>query len=149
MTVFISRFNLTVRSKKVTANPWKPEWIKEDCRSGVDHEVMSLEKREYLTKQFEADPCIKKVFGYEYYTGKGQALAVRSVINMPEDKTLLIILPTGEGKSFVYQALWKSQRKKTIAVVVPTVTLAQDQENELHNNTKIKSEDRRQKFLKN
>ena len=58
---------------------------------------------------------------------------------MPEDKTLLIILPTGEGKSFIYQALWKFQRKKTIAVVVPTVTLAQDQENELHNNTKIKS----------
>ena len=37
-------------------------------------------------------------------------------------------------------ALWKSQRRKTIAVVVPTITLAQDQESEINNNPNIKTD---------
>ena len=53
---------------------------------------------------------------------------------------MLVILPTGEGKSLIYQALWKSQKRKTIAVVVPTITLAQDQESEIHRNPKTNTD---------
>ena len=129
-----SNFNLIVKSKKVKAQPWKPEWIQENRE--VDRAAVSLEERPWSSVSVESDPWTQEVFGYPKYTGVGQALAVRSVLNMPENKTLLVILPTGEGKSLIYQALWKSQKRKTIAVVVPTITLAQDQESEIHRNPK-------------
>ena len=101
---------------------------------------MGLDKRPWGQKHIEADPWMKDVFGFNNYNGAGQALAVRSVLNMPEEKTLLVILPTGEGKSLIYQALWQFQNRKTIAVAVPTTTLAQDQESEIYKNYKIKSD---------
>ena len=105
----ISKFNLAVNSEKISAKPWEPKWI--DGSENLDNEVMGLVKKPWGQKHIEADPWMKDVFGFNNYNSAGQALAVRSVLNMPEDKTLLVILPTGEGKSLIYQALWQFQKR--------------------------------------
>jgi superfamily II DNA/RNA helicase len=51
---------------------------------------------------------------------------------MPRDKTLVVVLPTGEGKSLVFQALAASSPEDLVAVAVPTVTLALDHETATH-----------------
>ena len=56
---------------------------------------------------------------------------------MPEEENVLVILPTGEGKSLLYQSMALYKPNHTIPVVVPTVSLAQDQEISLEENRKL------------
>ena len=88
----------------VQAEPWNPRWIKED-KIPVDDSAMSVSQRTLFKSLPKTDPWIENHFGFKNYRGPGQALAVRSVLHMPENETLLVILPTGEGKSLLYQAL--------------------------------------------
>ena len=55
-----------------------------------------------------------------------QKLAVYSAIQLPDDYTLMVSLPTGGGKSLITQLLSAVEQKLTL-VVVPTVSLAKDQ----------------------
>jgi ATP-dependent DNA helicase RecQ len=48
---------------------------------------------------------------------------------MPTGQSLLAVLPTGEGKSLIFQALAAAHPGEVVAVVVPTVALALDQDN--------------------
>jgi len=124
----------------VTANPWNPLWFADE-NIPVDEASMGAGLRVTISKPPNSDPWVHKKFDFVKYRGPGQAMALRSVLHMPMDKTLLVILPTGEGKSLLYQALAVQDSKKTIAVVVPTVALAYDQRNSLPEieelNTKI------------
>jgi len=122
----------------VEADPWRPEWLKEKTRS-VDDSAMEALPRPWIKPPI-SDPWIQNHFDFESFKGPGQALAVRSVLHMPEDETLIVILPTGEGKSLIYQALAIANPQKTIAVVVPTVSLAVDQEMTLEDKPELKPE---------
>ena len=123
-----AKFGLTLRSGGLLeAEPWCPDWLESITEKGVDATATQSSFRPWNNAAPVADPWIKKNFSFVYYKGPGQALAVRSALHMPDDQTLLILLPTSEGKSLVFQALAVANPGKTIAVVVPTVALAIDQ----------------------
>ena len=122
----LNRFGLKLRpGGLVEAVAWCPDWLQSyDDHNGVDQSSMEAAPRKWTNAMPNADPWIKENLKYQHYRGAGQALAVRSALNLPSDRTLLVILPTGEGKSLIFHALACANPGKTVAVVVPTVSLA-------------------------
>lgn len=74
-----------------------------------------------------SDPMIWKLTGYSHFKSLDQKLAVYGALNTPDGYTTLISLPTGGGKSLVTQTI-SYQRDGLTIVIVPTVSLAIDQE---------------------
>lgn len=72
------------------------------------------------------DSYIYKLTGFKRFKSIAQKLAVYGALNMPDQYTALISLPTGGGKSLITQTLAYQKEGLTI-VVVPTVSLAMDQ----------------------
>ncbi len=65
---------------------------------------------------------------YHHYTCAGQQAAVRAVLTSPQDKTLIVNLPTGAGKTFVIHALmFNTPKDQLTLVIVPTIGLAIEQ----------------------
>ncbi len=83
-------------------------------------------------KQDEAflgvSPNIFRITGFKYFKNLSQKIAVTGALNMPEGYTALISLPTGGGKSLITQAMAYQKDAGLTIVVVPTVSLALDQE---------------------
>ena len=79
---------------------------------------------------------LKKLSGYEEFKSIEQKLCVYGALNTPSGYTTLISMPTGGGKSLVTQALGYSENGLSI-VIVPTVSLAIDQERAAKKNVKI------------
>ena len=112
----------------VEAEPWTPNWLEQGGAS-ADARAMGEQQRPGIQCPPEADRWVRERFGYQHYRGPGQALAVRSALHMPSGQALLAVLPTGEGKSLVFQTLAAAHPGQVVAVVVPTVALAQDHDN--------------------
>lgn len=74
-----------------------------------------------------ADPKIIELTGYTQFKTLDQKIAVYGALNTPDGYTSLISLPTGGGKSLITQTISYQKDGLTI-VVVPTVSLALDQE---------------------
>ena len=91
------------------------------------HEVYHLGKdnTEIKTKS-TGDAYVRRFTKYQSYRSIEQKLAVHSALELPDNHTLMISLPTGGGKSLVTQLLAAYEEKLTI-VVVPTVSLVKDQ----------------------
>lgn len=81
-----------------------------------------------LPSQVRSDPPMRALLGLPAYTGPGQREAIRALMHLPADTTLIANLPTGSGKSLLAQLppLLGSQGTLTL-VIVPTVALAIDQ----------------------
>lgn len=73
------------------------------------------------------DPYIFKLTGYSWFKSLEQKLGVYGALNTPDGYTTMISLPTGGGKSMVTQTISYQKEGLTI-VIVPTVSLALDQE---------------------
>lgn len=112
----------------IEAAPWQPDWLDRGL-ADVDAQAMRQQERPWIRRLPQADRWLEPHFGYRHYRGPGQALAVRSALHMPAGGVLLAVLPTGEGKSLVFQALAAAHRDQVVAVVVPTVALAEDHAN--------------------
>lgn len=82
-------------------------------------------------------PNIYRITGYKYYKTLAQKIAVSGALNMPDGYTALISLPTGGGKSLITQAMAYQKDNGLTIVVVPTVSLALDQERVARNNIKV------------
>jgi ATP-dependent DNA helicase RecQ len=112
----------------VEAEPWAPKWLGQG-NAAADAQAMGQAQRPGIQCPPEADRWVQERFGYLHYRGPGQALAVRTALHMPPGESLLAVLPTGEGKSLVFQAMAAAHPGQVVAVVVPTVALAQDHDN--------------------
>ena len=77
------------------------------------------------------DPLIYHITGYTRFKSMAQKLAVYGALNTPYGYTTLVSLPTGGGKSLITQTMSYQQEGLTI-VIVPTVSLAIDQERVAH-----------------
>lgn len=77
--------------------------------------------------QLKTNGFIKKIAGFDYFKSMEQKLCVYGALNTPEGYTTLVSMPTGGGKSLVTQSLGYEKEGLSI-VVVPTVSLAIDQE---------------------
>ena len=73
------------------------------------------------------DPYIYQLTGFKKFRSEQQKMCVYGALNTPDGYTTLISLPTGGGKSLVTQTVAYKKDGLTI-VVVPTVSLAIDQE---------------------
>ena len=98
--------------------------------------VESSKKEKYLLK---TNSYLEKITGFKFFKSLEQKLCVYGGLNTPAGYTCLISMPTGGGKSLVTQALAYENEGLSI-VVVPTVSLAIDQERVARRNIKISKE---------
>ena len=82
-------------------------------------------------------PNVFRITGFRYYKSLSQKIAVTGALNMPDGYTALISLPTGGGKSLITQAMAYQRDSGLTIVVVPTVSLAMDQERVGRENIKV------------
>jgi ATP-dependent DNA helicase RecQ len=113
----------------LSSRAWTPAWL--PGSESVSPEPPLLEKN----AKRRNSPCVAgdpflSVVGHETYQSVGQREAIRAILTMPPNATLVVNLPTGSGKSLCAHlpAQLKSEPVGVTIVVVPTVALAIDQE---------------------
>lgn len=113
-------------SLHVRATPWMPSWL---GALPVGAAAEAGEQRR-VDESCTADPAIGDLLGLPRYLSLGQQMAVRAAFVAPAGAVLLVNLPTGAGKSLVFQATAAraAEAGRMAIVVVPTTALARDQE---------------------
>ena len=120
----------TPEQLRVTAvAPWRPAWLRSEEPADAFPASRVMRRVEDVTA---GDPVWTHATGLENYRSLEQREAARAVISAPPDATVLILLPTGSGKSLVglLHPLAVGPGATTV-VVVPTTSLAIDQEEQL------------------
>jgi ATP-dependent DNA helicase RecQ len=114
----------------LTAKLWRPAWLSDPLGRGVDTDA-AREESSRKDRSVPGDPFLRR-FGWSSYQSPGQRAAVRAALTMPSGATLMVCLPTGEGKSFVFQTVaefgFGVGNAGVSLVVTPTVALSLDQE---------------------
>jgi superfamily II DNA/RNA helicase len=112
----------------VSARHWSPDWL----GGAPFQDAIQAERRRSDLDRHRIEPVITEVLGerFQTYSCDGQRRAMRAAFLSKPGSTLLVMLPTGSGKSLVYQApaLVRSVGLGVTVVVVPTTALALDQE---------------------
>lgn len=114
---------------RLQCQEWRPDWLAEDDAAVVEHAVAAHCRP--TSPRLPADPLVALRTEFERAKSAGQRDAIRSVYLTPAGSNVLVLLPTGAGKSAVFQfaALHNSATGDgMIVVVVPTTALARDQE---------------------
>jgi ATP-dependent DNA helicase RecQ len=82
-----------------------------------------------------ADPVLLRHSSFTAYRSSAQKSVVRAIATMPAGGAALVNMPTGGGKSLIFQFLARLLRRgrptSTIVVVVPTIALALDHQRSL------------------
>lgn len=123
----------------ISAEFWNPDWLNGSDKHAVDYCTSSeLNKRDEINFSSNATDIFLNHCGDKYnkYTSIDQQKAIRSTLSLSRGKTLVISLPTGEGKSLIFKSInsvgfFDTKNKGLTLVVVPTVTLALDQEKDI------------------
>lgn len=117
---------------KIRALPWQPAWLDSPKTDPTVGALAELPRRRDAV--LPMDPAVAELLapsqkGLGTYTSPGQRQAIRAAFLMSPGATLLVNLPTGAGKSLVFQslALAARQRGQMTVVIVPTVALAKHQ----------------------
>ena len=107
----------------VEALPLLPDWLSEPATGGVDvpAKVGAVEDDSVF-----AEAWLIERLGKHAWLSSAQREAVWKALVAPPNSTLLIGLPTGAGKSLVYQVCAAFEHGLTV-VVVPTIALGLDQ----------------------
>ena len=119
------QFGLSVATDGcVDASYLFPEWLPNQSFVKQVYEL----KETVVEKSVSSigDSIIAKHSHFTSYRSIEQKIAVHAAVNLPEDYTLMVSLPTGGGKSLITQMVAATSNKLTI-VIVPTVALASDQ----------------------
>ena len=121
---------------EIYANLWTPKWLNGSEKQAVDYCVsLDLNRRENINFSSNVSDIFLTQCGNQYinYKSIDQQKAVRAVLSLDRGKTLAISLPTGEGKSLIFKLInsvgfYDTKNRGLTLVIVPTVTLALDQE---------------------
>ena len=112
----------------VSASDWTPPWSSD--RPAIGPAEAATGRRPDFRVQ--GDPFLADVLGptFTNYSSPGQRQAIRTVLAAQNSATVVVNLPTGTGKSAVAiaPALLQSAAGGVSVVVVPTTSLALDQE---------------------
>jgi len=123
---------------RVSANVWRPDWLRAEGLLGVDDVAASeVVRRSFGGQDCTGDPFLAAI-GRVCYRSRGQRAAVRAALSTPPGATLVIALATGEGKSMVFQLIHAvgfvgelaSASRGVTLVIVPTVALGVNHEEE-------------------
>lgn len=120
---------------------WRPDWLPAS-EPAPDLLAAAAVQRRFESAGPDPDPFLSRL-NYRAYRSVGQRAAVRSALLTPAGQTLAIDLPTGEGKSLIFQAIDvvgfasgpAPAPSGVTLVVVPTVALAYDHENKARAST--------------
>ena len=121
----------------VTLQAWRPAWLA-DAVDGVENYAASeTTRREFNMTGCEGDPLLSAV-GRTSYRSRGQRAAVRAALSTPAGGSLVVALPTGEGKSMIFQLIQtvgfvdsnQADSRGVTLVIVPTVALGVNHEQE-------------------
>jgi ATP-dependent DNA helicase RecQ len=112
----------------IRAASWEPAWA-----DGYDvFDAANTAARRRPDDRVDGDPFLADVLGPDFtrYSSPGQRQAIRTVLCAADGATIVVNLPTGSGKSAVAiaPALLQSRSGGVTIVVVPTTSLALDQE---------------------
>jgi ATP-dependent DNA helicase RecQ len=112
---------------RLRPNPWRPSWIEHDGQSPIAPALREDVRRH--DAGVPADPAVAERMRTPRYVSAGQRAAVRAAFLLPPGQTLLVNLPTGGGKSLVFQSVARAAAEASglTVVIVPTVALACDQ----------------------
>lgn len=92
-------------------------------------------KSRRLSRSAIADAALRRLTQYPDYQSQTQKAAVRALLTMPNGAALMVSMPTGSGKSLLFQIAplwWAEQMSGACAVVItPTIALAEDHERTL------------------
>ena len=117
------------RLRLTAVRRWQPAWLPSyEAIDSFPASRCSRSARESVT----SDPVWSYATGFDRYLSFEQREAVRTVVTSRDDATILVVLTTGSGKSLVglLDALARGLGGTTV-VVVPTTSLAIDQEEQL------------------
>ena len=114
-------------SSYINASLFLPDWLDENGNAFVKTVYGKIAVEIPQPNFSVGDAYIYKNTPFDKYRSYEQKIAVHTAINLPAGYTMLVCLPTGGGKSLITQLLAALQYKLTV-VIVPTVSLALDQE---------------------
>lgn len=126
----------TASGLRLWANPWNPEATGSSPASTAANEDLlnvylgSEAHQRFTPAAVPADPFMTRAFGHRTYKSIGQRQLARAVALAEPGSTLVLSLPTGQGKTAVALAAGLASPEETglTVVVVPTVVLALDME---------------------
>lgn len=126
---------VTVRGERLTVHPrdWHPPLgLGEDADAAAD-QLWQVYRGPHSSfrrsvADASADPFWTHTVRHETYRGPAQQAAARTVALAPEGSTLIVVLPTGRGKTDVAWSRALLGSSGVTVVVVPTVVLALDME---------------------
>ncbi|HEY0640537.1 MAG TPA: protein DpdF [Pseudonocardiaceae bacterium] len=122
----------TVSGFSVAARPWHPPSPAARKGAAADdlRQVFDARLGPSEAPAIAADPFWSAASGLPGYRSTGQRQAARTVVTAPAGSTVIVSLPTGQGKTWVALAptLLDWSRRAVAVIVVPTVALALDVE---------------------
>ncbi|WP_157979005.1 MULTISPECIES: protein DpdF [Nocardia] len=121
---------------RVWATPWTPETTGASVASAAAEEDLrnvhlgSEANQRFIPATVPADPFMTSAFGHRSYKSTGQRQLARAVALAAPGNTLILSLPTGQGKTAVALAagMVAPEHSGLTVIVVPTVVLALDME---------------------
>lgn len=121
---------------RVVAEPWLPTWLQASAPGVEAYAASEIVLRKFAGPEVEGDPFLASL-GRSRYRSVGQRAAVRAALSTPPGGVLVIALPTGEGKSMIFQLVQSVGfvgRRPDVSgvtlVIVPTLALAINHEEE-------------------
>jgi len=127
-------------ARLVTLQLWKPAWLAGSSDGVETFAASEATRREFNNGACKGDPLLAAV-GRNSYRSRGQRAAVRAALSTPAGGSLVVALPTGEGKSMIFQLAQKvgfvgadqAENRGITLVIVPTVALGINHEQEAVN----------------
>ena len=137
----LPQHNLKVSYKEnnlpcIQAFPWQPKWF-------LNSDITDLENQLYYPNVLNAelnanaDPVLLRL-NYFSYASKAQREAVRTILSARRGSTIVVLLPTGAGKTLCgllptvlpleFEGQIESDRFGVTPFIVPTISLAMDLE---------------------
>jgi superfamily II DNA helicase RecQ len=112
---------------RLTLNEWNPGWL--DSSGAMLTKPLFAEEHRRTYDDVKGDPFLSAA-ALDRYRCDAQREAIRTILSVPDGSTVIVNLPTGAGKSLCAHlpALLTSQRGGVSIVIVPTTSLALDQE---------------------
>jgi ATP-dependent DNA helicase RecQ len=108
---------------RLEAEPYQPAWIADLGNQSIDLPTMGAPAPE---QPVAGEPWLRQLMGKDSWKSAAQRDVVWRALNSRPNSTMLIGLPTGSGKSLVYQCCAAFEQSMTV-LVVPTIALGLDQ----------------------
>ena len=107
----------------------------DEIASGLEEALQFDPRSRRVFRPSTADAVLRRCSSHTAYQSETQKAAVRALLTMPGGAALMVSMPTGSGKSLLFQMgprFWRETNAHACTVVItPTIALADDHERTL------------------